>query len=171
MRRRENAPKHYRTSAVEYPFVESIFGRGSDAHKYEPAIGASLVGLVDPVEHGLFGLWFGCNVEKSQLFPMLRKTRTRERFGNSSSKRDNRNCGKRLECGIIARFEAAHSLADWQRNANLQGQFWDQVSTQINNGNIADAQQTLRKLLQLAARQFRTWAVNAELHSPQTPKE
>jgi hypothetical protein len=72
---------------------------------------------------------------------------------------------------LIARFEAAHSLADWQGSADLQGQFWDQVSAQINNGNIADAQRTLRKLVQLAARQFRTWAVNAELHSSLAPKE
>ena len=75
------------------------------------------------------------------------------------------------ESDLIASFAAAHTLGDWQKNEHLQRQLWNTVTIQLSNGRIADTQRMLNELLQLAAQQFRSWAVNAPLQASRTPKE
>jgi hypothetical protein len=69
---------------------------------------------------------------------------------------------------LVARFEAARTLSDWQGNQDLQRQLWEQVSIQLSKGNTAGARDMLRQLVQLAARRFRSLAVTAEPQSRPT---
>lgn len=74
------------------------------------------------------------------------------------------------EPDFVASFAAARTLGDWQGNQELQRQVWSKVSVAVDNGDLVDAQRILRKLVELAAQQFRSWAVNAQSKAPQTPK-